>query len=514
MLNREIQFDIASMDFDILSDDDISTLDEFELVENVHGDEQRNTEMDDKIFFERSAQKYMKFTDKNPTTYHVIEYFKHRLLSSGFKYINEKELLSDDIRKNIKEGGYFFTVRSNLSIVAFSIGGNWSPENGAAVVASHADALAVKLKSTSLKKDVEGYNMLGVANYSGSLSRCWIDRDLGIGGVVIAKQNGRVVKKLVSSAGYPVAKIPRLAEHFGDIADEPYNKETKMVPIIGYGEKPSASELETKAPLYGKHPISLLRYVSSITSCSVEDILAIDLELFDVQASARGGLDHEFIFASRMDDRLCSFSNIEALVQHKESTEDQIKESDVFSIAAVFNSEEIGSRTTSGAQSTFLLATIERVLNAKNYSSNERPLVYANSAILSVDVTHAFNPDFADAYLPDHYPLPNTGVSVKVDPDGYVATDAFGIALVEMVASRNDLKVQRFQRRNGTASGSTIGPILATTTGARVIDVGLPILSMHSIREASGYKEPGLGIRFFESFFRDWRQVKELMPDY
>lgn len=463
-------------------------------------------------YYDGYCEQYLRFTDSNPTTYHTIEFFKSLLENNGFTYWPEYKSFDE---QGISNGGLFFTIRGGTSLIAFVLGGKWSADKGVGVVGSHVDALTVNLKPNSIKSNIDGYQLLGVANYSGTLNKAWLDRDLGIAGsIIIRDEDGQTKRKLVNSSPHPVAKIPSLAEHFGDIASKPYNKETQMVPIIGHGEEIAATEDERNAPLYGKHSIALLRYISKISQVPIGRILKVDLQLFDVQKSTRGGLDNEFIFAPRIDDRLCSFSAIYALIEwlnqfySNPNSDDKypFKDFDGFNIVLLADNEEIGSATRTGAKGKLLNNIVDRVISFKD-ESNSSLLVFANLLILSADVTHALNPNFSTEYLENHKPKPNVGLTVKLDPQGHVMTELIGWRILQEIANKNHQTLQQFHIKNDARSGSTIGPMLATDTGARVVDVGLAQLSMHSIRAMAGYKEIGLGVKIFKSFFKDWREV-------
>lgn len=493
---------MVSLDSDILSTEILET-----AAESLGDDE----------YYDAFCSEYISFTNNNPTTFHAVQYMSELLELHGFVYIAENRPLDEKTAEAIARGGCFYTTRAGLSLVAFTVGGQWRPENGIGAIGSHVDALTVKLKPLSTKKPVDGYQMLGVANYSGTLGKNWLDRDLGIGGSVLVKTGERVLRKLVSSGALPIARIPSLAPHFGAAASQDYNKETQMVPIIGYGgsdeyeEERGGTSEEKLAPLYGKHPLALLRFVAQQASCEVKDILALDLELYDTQAACRGGLKREFLFAPRIDDRLCSFAAINALILAAAETKNRACSGTLgswngLSMVLLADNEEIGSGSRTGAKGRFLTATLTRILTACGLHAQHLPVAYANSLILSADVTHALNPNFTLAYLADHYPVPNRGLTIKQDENGRVMTDSLGLAVMQQVANRNNLQFQTFHIRNDFPSGSTIGPVLAVETGARVVDVGLPQLSMHSIRAMCGYKEAGLGIKAFEAFFRDWRE--------
>ena len=160
-----------------------------------------------KFLYEDCADLFIDFTYKNPTTYHVVKFAANMLEKSGFKYLCEKGNWDKCIGK---EGGKFYTIRNGTNLVAFIVGKNWTIERGAGVIGSHIDSLAVKLKPSSLKPHVEGFDVLGVAPYGGALGAPWFDRDLGIGGRVLDQdEDSDVIKeKLIDSTPDPIAKIP------------------------------------------------------------------------------------------------------------------------------------------------------------------------------------------------------------------------------------------------------------------------------------------------------------------
>ena len=469
-------------------------------------------------YFDKLAEKYIEFTYNNPTIYHVVDHFKQQLKDAGFEYLPEPESWSDI------EPGKYFTIRNGSSIVAFVIGKDWEPSKGFGAIGSHIDSLTTILKPVSKKDKVDGYELLGIAPYAGTLGNLWWDRDLGIGGRLLVKDSkGKVSQKLVDSTPHPIAHIPTLAPHFGEPAVGPFNTETKAVPVVGFSsgkdEDPEPSEAEKSAPLYGKHSLKLLRYIAKKAGVSVESISQWDLQLFDVQRGTKGGLNNEFIFAPRVDDRLCSFAALNGLIDASTSSNKSKIGNDSFSIVALYDHEEIGSLTRTGAKGGLLELVVERVVASEYFNpdglsvQDKVRLVYANSIILSADVNHLLNPNFKEVYLEKHEVVPNKGVTIALDPNGHFATDSVGVAFVESLAQLNKDELQYFQIRNDTRSGGSIGPHISSATGVRTIDLGIPQLSMHSIRATIGSKDVGLGTKFFTGFYENWRSTYDEFTD-
>ncbi|KAM3163464.1 Vacuolar aminopeptidase 1 [Lachancea thermotolerans] len=465
-----------------------------------------------KDYFEESSKSYIDFTYESPTIYHVVEYFSRKLDEAGFSYVSEKSTWSE-----VKSGKYY-TIRNGTNLVAFILGSDWKYETGVGAIGSHIDALCAKLKPVSTKKDVEGFQLLGVAPYGGTLNTYWFDRDLGIGGRVLVRDpdSGKIESRLINSAPHPIAKIPSLAVHFGEPANGPFDKEDQAVPVIGYSgtgddDEEGDSEDEKRSPLFGKHPIGLLRYIASLAKVKVSQLVQVDLDLFDVQKGTLGGLKNDFLFAPRLDDRLCSFSAVNSLIDF---ANDGPVPRDAFSIVALFDDEEVGSLSRQGARGGLLESVVQRVVaNLHGDSPELLRTTFANSLIISADVNHMFNPNFSSVYLEHHRPKPNVGVTLSLDSNLHMSTDVVGLAVAEELARLNGDKLQYFHIKNNSRSGGTIGPFISSQTGARTIDLGIAQLSMHSIRAATGSKDIGLAIKFFKGFFANWRSVYDKFGD-
>jgi len=459
------------------------------------------------------TEPFISFISENPTTFHAVDYVCKRLKSRGFTKLSERESWTDKLSKGAK---YFFE-RNGSSVVAFVVGSEYKSGNGASVIASHIDALTIRLKPIPKLSAKAGYCQLGVAPYAGALNGTWWDRDLGIGGRVLVKdeKTGKITTKLVK-LDWPVARIPTLAPHFGASANmSNANKETEMVPIIGLenpnpppsGEPaPDHSSIQGKQAFISTQPARLVSAIAKQLQIeNTSTIINWELELFDTQPATLGGIDKEFIFAGRVDDKLCCFSAIEALLASPATTSpNSIK------IVGCFDDEEIGSLLRQGAHSNLLPSTLERICEAfaeEKCGANCVGRMYANSFLISADVSHAVNPNFLGSYLENHAPKLNTGVAVQADPNGHTTTDSISTAFLQRIADLCGATLQVFQIRNDSRSGGTVGPMLSSAMGMRAIDAGLPQLSMHSIRATIGNLDPGLGVMLFKGFFDYFEEV-------
>ncbi|KAF5092856.1 hypothetical protein D0Z00_004373 [Geotrichum galactomycetum] len=452
---------------------------------------------------EEYTDKFLDFMNTSPTVYHAVNYLSKELEQAGFQKISERDSWSDIIPKGTK----FYTTRNGSSLSAFVIGKNFKPGNGFGFIGAHIDALATKLKPFSIKEPVEGYNLLGVAPYASSLSGpTWWDRDLGIGGKVIVRDAKGAITSKLAHVPYPIARIPTLAPHFGLPQNGPFNPETQQVPIIGLvgeGEPDEPTEAEKKSPLFGKHSIKLLRVIAKNIGVAVEDILDFDLELFDTQFGTVGGLDKELLFCPRIDDKICSYAALHGFLE----SADVNKELGVVNVVALFDNEEVGSLSRQGAAGGLLESTVDRILAVYGSDDEDKRRTYANSFLVSADVIHAVNPNFVNVYLEHHKPKLNVGLTISCDPNGHMTTDSVSKSFVEEIARNTDNKLQYFQIRNDSRSGGTIGPTLSSKTGMRSVDMGIPQLSMHSIRATTGSRDVWLGVKFFKAFYEEWEKT-------
>jgi aminopeptidase I len=246
-----------------------------------------------------------------------------------------------------------------------------------------------------------------------------------------------------------------------------------------------------------------------------------ELELFDTQPAQTGGLDREFIFGGRLDDKLCSWAAAKALINSLDPKSAVAKDvssttaDNSIKVCALFDDEEIGSLLRQGARGNFLPGTISRINASLKRpsslaSSNLEALTaqtFANSFLVSSDVTHAVNPNFLNIYLENHAPELNVGITISADSNGHMTTDSVSTAFLQQVAEHCDSKLQVFQIRNDSRSGGTVGPMLSSAMGCRAVDAGIPQLSMHSIRATTGSLDPGLGVKLFQGFYEAFEHV-------
>jgi len=232
-----------------------------------------------------------------------------------------------------------------------------------------------------------------------------------------------------------------------------------------------------------------------------EKIHDFELSLYDTQLSTLGGLSDEFIFSPRCDNLVSSFCAVEALAESVSAQSFSTLEGNVNCIA-LFNHEEIGSVSSSGAASSLIPSLLDRL--------SPTPATLAQSVsrsfLISADMGHAVHPNYTSKHEDNHKPQINGGIVIKTNAKQRYASDAIGTFLVKKLVERKGGKVQEFEVRNDMACGSTVGPTLSKI-GMRTVDVGNAMLSMHSIRETAGSHDVQHAIDLFSSFFEGFSEV-------
>ena len=415
------------------------------------------------------VQDLLAFIDRSPTPYHAVAEGAVRLEAAGFNRITEGELWDHG------PGARRYVVRNDGSLAAFQLGTTSPAQGGFRILGAHTDSPNLRLKP---EPDVSahGYRQLAVEPYGGVLLHTWLDRDLSLAGRVSVAQDGQVRTVLMDFAR-PMLRIPNLAIHlFKEIREEglKINAQKHTVPVIGLEDTPPIREL-----------LATELRAQGFSLGSADQVLSFDLMLYDTQCSGVIGSRGEFISAPRLDNLASSHAILTALQRSCARAPTAFTRVGIF-----YDHEEVGSRSAGGAAGTFLPDVLERIVSGyKGGEPQGFSRALAASQMISVDMAHAIHPNYADKHEPGHHPVVGRGPVIKVNANQAYATDAETAGHFEALCRSVDVKAQRFVSRNDQACGSTIGPISAARVGIRTVDVGNPMLAMHSCREMAGTED-------------------------
>ena len=419
----------------------------------------------------------LEFIDNSPTPFHAVEEMKSKLIEQGYSELRESDAW--ELTNNSKH----FVTRNDSSLIAFIVGTKTKDASGFKIIGAHTDSPNLKLKpNPSYEKN--GYLQLGVETYGGVLLTTWTDRDLSLAGRVIIKGKKQPQSKLILF-DEPLLRIPQLAIHLNRDVNEKgltLNKQNHLPPIFSLSDKK------------GSNKNLLEKRVAQKLKCKSADILNMELSLYDTQSGAIGGAEGEFIFSSRLDNLASCHAALQALTESK--TKDPMTR-----VIAFYDDEEVGSDSAQGAGSPFLKDVLERLTLE---SDNPRETFFrsmANSFFISADMAHAVHPNYPEKHDPQHMPVLNGGPVIKCNSNQRYATEGVSSAWFEILCKKAGVPVQKFVVRSDLGCGSTIGPITAANLGIRTVDVGNPMLSMHSIREMAGAKDHLPLIKAFKEYF-------------
>ena len=428
------------------------------------------------------------FLGDSPTPFHAVASAVTRLESAGFRTLAETDDWS-----SLAPGRYTF-VHGGSSLLAFVIPRK-KRIKGFRIVGAHTDSPNLRLKPTP-EYTKEGYAQLGVEVYGGALLNSWLDRDLSLAGRVFLSAEGGAnqkkqpqqqptVESRLVRFKRPMLRVAQLAIHLDrDVNDKGLvlNKQEHLAPIFG---------------LASENAKSLRIMVAEELEISEARIVGTELMLYDVVRPTLGGRSRELLFSARLDNLGMSHAAVRALIDAAAAAEAE----DLVPVAALFDHEEVGSESAYGAHSGFLPRALERIVLGRGGSREDYHRALAGSLCVSADMAHAVHPNYESRHEARHKPVLNGGPVIKINAQQRYATSGGTAALFRDLCKRADVPVQHYVNRTDLPCGSTIGPIASTLLGIRTVDVGSSMLSMHSVRELAGTKDPAMMTRVMTAFY-------------
>lgn len=475
------------------------------------------------------AKKAMDFLDNSPDPFHVVQTAIDLLEGAGFEEVEDIEPNSE----KIQPGGKYYFTRNKSTLVAFAVGGKYQAGSGGfKVIGGHTDSpnLKVKPRSKRSAKSAKAIQ-IGAECYGGGLWHTWFDRDLGISGRVFCRQDdGSITQRLVK-IDRALLRIPNLAIHLQTAEERKafvVNKEDHLSPILagkiedalnapkesstdedGDDSKGNSTDQSTKDGWTEYQEPLLVQLLAGELGVETTDIVDFELNMFDIQKAALGGMHSEFLFSARLDNLASCFLAVESLVQCVNDEMFLENDKDI-NMVVLYDHEEVGSASAVGAAGPILGDAVKSITSALHGDRTFYERTIRKSFVLSSDQCHALHPNYASKHEKNHQPQMNAGMVIKRNSNQRYATNGVTGVLIREVCRRASLPpVQEFLVRQDCGCGSTIGPLISTATGIRAIDMGCPQLSMHSIREQMGICDLTNGLQLFKAFFKYFREVDE-----
>lgn len=413
------------------------------------------------------------YLDASPSPFHAVESATQILDANGFVECAEVDVAPSG-------PGQFFARRGG-SLVAWSQPHAVSAEHPFRVVGAHTDSPNLRIKPHP-DRHSHGWQSLGVEVYGGPLLTSWLDRDLGVSGRAVRRTPSGSVTELFRIDD-PILRVSQLAIHLNrDVHTEglKLNPQQHLAPHWGLGSGPG--DFHT--------------YLADVLEVDGDDLLAWEAMTHDLTPARVIGRDRDLLASARLDNQATCHAALRALVESQRDT----SSSAPTPVVVLFDHEEVGSTTSSGAASPFLTGWLERIVAARGGSREHYLRAMAATVVASADMAHAIHPNYPERHEPSHQVQMNGGPVLKVNAQGRYASDALGEAAFALACEQAEVPMQTYVHRTDLPCGSTVGPMTAAATGATTVDVGAATLSMHSAREVCGVADHAAYIAALAAF--------------
>ena len=412
------------------------------------------------------------YLSASPSPFHAADEASKRLQAAGFTLIDETAPWPTEAGR--------YVLRRGGALVAWSSAGAADPRSGFRIIGAHTDSPNLRLRPRPDHQSA-GTAQIGVEIYGGVLLNSWLDRDLGISGRVGVRSADGSTQSVLFRFDDPLLRVPQLAIHLD-----------RAIHSEGLRLDPQRH----LQPIWSSSPQTVPTFRSWLSeqlAISSESLLSWDLMTHDLTPPTRLGVDQSLFASARLDNLLSCHAALDALL-------DSSPEAPTIPVLCLFDHEEVGSQSSTGAAGQLLPTVLERISLSSGCSRDEWFASLASSMCISADGAHATHPNWPERHEPDHPVLLDGGPVLKWNADARYGTDAPGAAHILALAESSEIPMQSFVSRNDMPCGSTIGPITAARLGITTVDVGVAQLSMHSARELTGVIDPYRFARLLRSF--------------
>jgi len=424
------------------------------------------------------AQNLIDFIHESPSPYHVIKNTKNVLVGKGFSELSLKD------KWNIQLGGKYFVCQNGTSLFAFTIGSRAIEEDGFKIVAAHSDSPTFKIKPSPEIKVDNKYIKFNTEVYGGPILSTWFDRPLSLAGRVSTRGNHPLFPTThLINFDNPMVVVPNLPIHFNREVNEgiALNKQVDMLPVTTV----ITEGLNTEDLLATK--------ISEKLELSTEDILEVDLNLYDTSKGSIIGMNEEFICSGKLDDLAMVHAGLSAFIESLES--------ESTNVLAIFDNEEVGSRSKQGAGSPVLKDILKRIAFVQGKNEEDFQCAVYSSFMVSADMAHALHPNHPEKHDPVNRPVINGGPVIKIEGNQKYTTDSDSSAVFEVICQNANIPYQKFVNRSDMRGGGTLGNVSAGQLALRSVDIGNPMWAMHSVKETGGVDDHSYITEALKSFY-------------
>lgn len=424
----------------------------------------------------KNAEKLLGLIEEGTSPFHVVEAATRQLADAGY----EEMLLGEEWI--LERGGNYMMKHHGSSLFAFSIGSHFSQEDGFRLAAAHGDFPGFRIKPNP-EVVTDGYIQLNVECYGGVNLSSWLDRPLSVAGRVVLKTEDIFHPEVrLVDIKRPILTIPNIAVHLEREMNKgvELNKQTHMLPVVAIGDGEITKDY-------------FITFLASYMGIEKEQILEYELNLYNTDTGDLIGVKEEFVSAPRLDNLTSVQALLSGLIHGKRDKG--------INLIAIFDHEEIGSKTKQGADSTLLYMILEKCYLSLGMTAMDCKNAIMDSLLMSVDVSHALHPSYVQKYDLTNKNILNKGFAIKEACAQSYATDSEGIAIVQQICEAKGIPYQKFLNRSDVVGGGTLGSVASAMLPVRTVDLGVPLLAMHSSRELMGVEDFTSLMDYIEAYF-------------
>lgn len=428
-------------------------------------------------------EKLSDYIRRSVTPYHTVDTVKETLTEAGFVELS----MNEEWQKLEKGMGYFVDVFGS-ACVAFYVGDEFIKTGMLKIITAHTDSPCLKIKNSPKRKNADGSLSLNTEIYGGPILNTWLDRPLSIAGrVMLQTDDVFAPKSVLIDLKRSVATIPNLAIHMNREVNKgvELNRQTDMLPYLGLVTDVDGADMTEDY---------LLSIIAKELKVLKDDILSCDLYIYNNDKPEICGIEDTLFLAPRIDNISSVAAGVEALVAARH-------DGNGLQMLAIWDNEEVGSQTKQGGDSQTLSIILERIYLALSADRKDYLNAVCKSVALSADVAHAVHPNHPEKSDITNHVYLNKGVVFKMSGTQKYATDAETLAIVKRLCRLNDIPYQIFANRSDNPGGSTIGSLMSSNLPIRTVDVGIPLLAMHSARELAGVADQSAIYRLMKAFY-------------
>lgn len=427
---------------------------------------------------QQTAIDLIKYISKATSPFHVVLQSVEMLKEAGFEELDMRNPWS------VVKGGKYYVVPYGTTLFAFTVGEQVSSQQSFHIAAAHTDHPCLHIKPIA-ELAQKGYLRVNTEVYGGPILNTWLDRPLSIAGRVALKGENVFKPDLrFLDVKRPVLTIPNLAIHMNREVNKgvELTKQTDMIPLLGL-----INESLNESSYF-------VEFLAKELQVNKEDILDFDLYVYCLDEGSLVGMNEEFISCPRLDNLTSCLALTKAIISDERC--------DGINLIALYDNEEIGSLTKQGADSALLSMLLTKLYNALGFDEMSLNESVLRSFLISVDVAHALHPNRMDKYDSLNHSKFNEGVTIKINSNQRYTFDTEAVAILQQLCEKEGIKYKKFVNHSDMVGGGTLGPMISSWLPMKTVDLGIPLLAMHSARELMGANDQLELERLIAAFFR------------